>query len=394
MVWAGMVSAVDGASDGSVYAAGSFTAAGVVAANRIARWDGFQWHPLGSGITGVTFSDCSSALAVGPDGSLYVGGCFNEIGGVAANGIARWDGAQWHALGSGMGGSGPEGVFALVFGPDGSLYAGGYFSNSGGVSVSNIARWDGSQWHPLGSGVNSRVYALAFGPDGSLYAGGWFTTAGGIAAHGIARWDGSQWYPLGSGMGGVFSSRVAALAVGSNGSLYAGGDFTTAGGVAANYIARWDGAQWHSLGSGTSHRVWDLAIGPSGSLYAGGDFTTAGGVAANYIARWDGAQWRPLGSGMNSAVNALAFGSDDLLNAGGWFTTAGSVAANHFAQWNGEAVRRCDFNDSGVVDVADIMIVAALWNQPAGPPYDLDGDGLITVVDIQRVARWWGWAVP
>lgn len=47
-----------------------------------------------------------------------------------------------------------------------------------------------------------------------------------------------------------------------------------------------------------------------------------------------------------------------------------------------------------MVDVGDIMIVAALWNQPAGPPYDLDGDGVITVVDITRTTRWWGWPVP
>ena len=86
-------------------------------------------------------------------------------------------------------------------------------------------------------GMNTYVYALAVGPDGSLYAGGDFTTAGGVAAHHIARWDGTAWQPLGSGMdGGVY-----ALAVGPDGSLYAGGDFTTAGGVAANRIARWDG---------------------------------------------------------------------------------------------------------------------------------------------------------
>ena len=128
-----------------------------------------------------------------------------------ANGIARWDAAtsSWHPLGSGMNSS----VYALTYGPDGSLYAGGDFTTAGGVAANYIARWDAatSSWHSLGSGMNSSVRALAVGPDGSLYAGGGFTTAGGVAANAIARWDAatSSWHPLGSGMGGYYSLRSA-----------------------------------------------------------------------------------------------------------------------------------------------------------------------------------------
>ena len=45
--------------------------------------------------------------------------------------------------------------------------------------------------------------------------------------------------------------------------------------------------------------VYALAVDASGNLYAGGDFTTAGGVSANRIAKWDGSSWSALGSGMN-----------------------------------------------------------------------------------------------
>ena len=48
------------------------------------------------------------------------------------------------------------------------------------------------------------VYALAVsGSD--LYAGGYFTTAGGSAANDIAKWNGSSWSALGSGMDGVLA---------------------------------------------------------------------------------------------------------------------------------------------------------------------------------------------
>jgi hypothetical protein len=79
-------------------------------------------------------------------------------------------------------------VSALAFAPDGSLYTGGYFGAAGGVAANNIARWDGVQWHPLGSGTSSPVFALAFGADGSLYTGGQFTAAGGKPSSYIARW--------------------------------------------------------------------------------------------------------------------------------------------------------------------------------------------------------------
>jgi len=57
---------------------------------------------------------------------------------------------------------------------------------------------------------------------------------------------------------------------------------------------------------GTGGDVDALALDGSGNLYAGGWFPTAGGVPANYIARWDGSAWSALGSGMNTFLDAVA----------------------------------------------------------------------------------------
>ena len=150
--------------------------------------------------------------------------------------------------------------------------------------------------------MNSPVDALAVDGAGNLYAGGEFNSAGGVSANFIAKWDGAAWSPLGSGM----NWPVYALAVDGAGNLYAGGAFTTAGGVEVYCIAKWDGTAWLPLGSGMENAVQALAVDGAGNLYAGGAFTTAGGVSANYIAKWDGTAWSPLGSGMNNAVYALA----------------------------------------------------------------------------------------
>src|SRR5207244_8699931 len=110
----------------------------------------------------------------------------------------------------------------------------------------------------------------------------------------VAKWDGNGWSPLGSGMGGCrspyCSTYVLALAV-SGSDVYAGGIFLAAGGLTANSIAKWDGNNWSTLGSGVGTgfydgTVWALAVNGS-NLYVGGDFYTAGGLVVRGIAKWN-----------------------------------------------------------------------------------------------------------
>src|SRR3954468_16463231 len=51
---------------------------------------------------------------------------------------------------------------------------------------------------------------------------------------------------------------------------------------------------WTALDGGVSNKVWALAVsgsGSNGNVYAGGEFTLAGGNSANYVARWNGMNW-------------------------------------------------------------------------------------------------------
>jgi hypothetical protein len=286
-----------------------------------------------------------TAWAMFPNGDLIAGGAFSSVGGVAARNIARWNGWAWAPLGSGMEESFHDAdVYALAPLPNGDLIAGGSFYSAGGVAANNIARWNGSTWAPLGSGMNRSffdngpVYSLAVLPNGDLVAGGNFVTAGGVPANKIARWSGSIWAPLGSGMGGM-NPFVTAMAILPNGDLVAGGRFSSAGDAVVNSIARWNGLNWAAMGSGVdgSGGVTALALLRNGDLVAGGSFQSVGGVAVNNIARWNGSTWSPLGSGMDGQVSTLAVLANGDLVASGYFTTAGEVAVNHIASWNGAA---------------------------------------------------------
>jgi hypothetical protein len=90
-----------------------------------------------------------------------------------------------------------------------------------------------------GSGASTQVYTLTTLPGGDLIAGGNFTTAGGVPANFVARWNGSIWSALGSGMTGGNFTVVNSLITLPSGDLIAGGQFTTAGDVFAPYLARW-----------------------------------------------------------------------------------------------------------------------------------------------------------
>jgi hypothetical protein len=359
----------------NLYAGGIFPLAGTNAVYSIAQWDGVNWSPLNSGLGNSINSPSVYALTVWSN-YLYVGGDFGSADGNPANYIAQWDVSSnsWAGFGSdGLNGY----VYALAV-MGGDVFLGGDFSNAS----QNIAQWDGANWTGLGLGLNRAVYTLTV-LSTNLYAGGLFTTADGNPANYVASWDGNSWSPLGSGLSAADPryTEVDALAVlGKN--LYVGGNFTTADGTAANYIAQWDGTNWSALGSGMSGPVNALAA--SGNLvYAGGTFTNAGANPANYIAQWDRSSWSALGSGVNGAVNALAVSGSNVY-AGGSFTNAGTSTANYIAKWNGSSWTPLGSGMDGPVD-ALVMSGSDLY---VGGSFTNAGGSVVNNIAMWDGSRW------
>lgn len=321
-------------SSDAFYVGGLFTLIGNTSAQSIARIDKVTGAVtgLGQGVSNGSSSSSVTAIAV-VGGDVYVAGNFTHAGGVPASRIARWNGSSWSALGSGVNASVQE---LRAMGTD--LIVAGNFTLAGGASGANrLARWDGTQWSAIGStGANSSVSGLLV--DGTnLYVCGSFTSIGGVSATRAAKWDGSAWSALGTGLN---NSATCIAKTGAD--IYFGGIFTTAGGVATERVARWDGTAWSAVSlvipnpngySGLT--VNDLAV-YGGMLYVGGGFNayTYGSTVGSYLSRWDGSAWSSVGEdNIDAAVNQMLATSNGLITVGRFGFPQSRVARWDGAEW-------------------------------------------------------------
>ena len=327
----GVVTALTCRPNGDIVAAGDFQVADGVATNRIARWSGTTWSAMGTGPNASIYTAINAVTSL-PNGDVIVGGSFISIDGVPANRIARWDGAAWTPLGSGLSGV----AYTLLSAPNGDVLVGGMFIDAGGVAATGIARWSGTTWSSIGGGLSNQATAMAWAPNGDLAVGGAFTQAGGNSALRAARWNGTAWSGFGTGLGTFFApDAVRAVVVLPNGEVVFGGSFAVAGGATVLNLASWSGSAWNPLVPASVGTVEAILGLPNGDVLVGGTFSQLDGVAANRIARWNGSTWAPLGSGVSGTVRKIVrLANGDIVVAGS-FQTAGGAPANRIARWDG-----------------------------------------------------------
>ena len=410
--------AVPDAGGDALYVGGSFTSAGANE-QRIARFDGTAWSGLGEGIPEFThglFGCCAKVHSVawyddGTGPALFVGGDFIMAGQLVVESIAKWQGGQWHAVGGGLLGAPgctecPPRVYSMsVFNPGGGprLYLGGSFQGAGTLTVNHAASWDGLVWAGLAGGVDSTQPGQPTPPwimrtdlfGGALYAAGQFTVAGGVSADSVARWTGTAWQGVGglgpNGPEGPFAygNATAVFDDGRGPALYVAGEFQTAGGVAARNIARYDGAAWSAVGGGVNAQVRCMEVfddGTGDALYVGGDFDEAGGQAARFIARWNGEAWSPVGGGLESAPYAMEVArhaGKDYLYVGGWFQDAGGVPGTRYLARYTSCPAAC-YPDCNADGVRNLADFGCFTTKFAlGAPYaDCNGDGVLKLSDF------------
>ncbi len=342
----GTVTALNTDNPGVLYAGGNFTnAGGHPNADRIAKWDGTAWSAIG----GVPLTNGQVFAIAYHAGKVYVGGTFQNAGGhPKADFLAAWNGSTWS---SPCTSTTAEPAFAAhvsalqIIGN--TLYVGGAFADGARIpSADRLVACDlttGTASSTVDSEAHqfsgSGVYALTADSNGTLYAGGGFTDLTGIPeADNVASYSAGSWHAMGSGpVSGAVQDFVRSLTAHGT-DVYVGTDAVNVAGIArADHVAKWNGSSWSALGSNTagdngwfSNGFTIDALATTGSiLVAAGSFQNANLIAtADDLAYFDGVHWRPIGSDgagngpLNGHPTALGI-TGGKVYVGGAFTAAG-----------------------------------------------------------------------
>ncbi len=338
------VAAVLPATDGGFWIFGDFTSVAGQPRNRIARLNRFgqldDAYVPASGLNGAVYG--ARAL---PDGTMLVWGAFNNYNGQSTPSLMRLapDGTRDATFATPIFNSAVRAV--QPYATD-QWIVGGSFTNVGGVPTGGVVRLNADGSHDTGfsvaTGTDNAVHAVAAAEDGTVYAGGAFTSFAGQTAPGLVRLNANgavdPEFTVGEGAGG---SVVRALYLDDAGRLWVGGSF-----------ALWDGATRRGLvrlasdgsvdtnflgGIGTSINGSVNVLEPTadGRVYVAGRFSSLGGGERRGLVRvYPSGTIDPyfdIGEGFNNEVLAVEPLADGRIAVAGAFTQARGTDRNRLA---------------------------------------------------------------
>ena len=368
----------------------SFTTTGAFAGNE--NWSAAFAFP---GINGrVEHSIEDSA------GNLYITGDFTSINGTRTNGIARWDGTSWFAMGQVVDGSYTD----MALDSQGNLYV---VYRPAESAVRTIVRWNGSTWSDFGAGVSdeSSFSNIMIDSSDNLYAGGDFFTKDGNPFY-AAKWVDGGWASLGTGLRSVPWSMV----------INSSGELLAVDGSALNYdmkIRKLAGDTWIDFEDSVTGRIYAMIVGPDGALYAGGhSFGSSTGSFYTGVARWsedtvvcisdgqvggcsDG--WTQISEGISptwgpyTGVRDLAFDQSGTLYVGGNLRSPFEPNQQHIVQWDGSDMLELAAGIAG--DSVNSINILANGDVLAGGQFDLvDSAAQLDNIAVYDGSEWSGFA--
>jgi len=441
----GSVLAIARQADGSLILGGDFTLIDGVPRAHLARLTpagtlDANWNPSADGIV--------RALATDAFGNVFAGGDFASVGG------------QPHRLVAKMSGSGPGAVddawdpgfvdddtslsfdvLTLAVDASGAVFAGGDFHEVGGQHRDYLAKLSGlgdgavdPDWNPA---VATSVHSLAIDPTGWIYTAqsplltpicsqgvicdcdviciGKFSTAGdGLPA--------ADWMAPSSPSGAP-----TALAIASDGTLYATGGFSSGANVVrflpsghgaidtrwtptttayatalaldgddTLYVASDSISKLSTEPSGAVVVAWTAPATPtfsaltvaSGTIYVGGAFTQSYFQSTDFgllqLSPADGSRSPTVEAEKPGSVNAIAFQHDGGTIVGGRFLRAGTAHRNYLARIAADGSLDADWNPAPpspinalAVDSDDAVYAGTGSTNYDGGPVDLSASALL-----------------
>ena len=239
-------------------------------------------------------------------GNVYVGGAgLGSANGVSVSGIAKWDGSSFsNALTSGF----PAGlIFGMTANPSETLYfidGNNLYRLSGTTAVLQITPND--------------IHTIDIDGSGNVYGASWETAT-------VYRWNGSSRLDV-----QYSGDEIEKVTVSSSGTVYTG----SFSGQIRTFTSSLTGEVLIGQLGGASG-VYSIDAVGSSDLYVAGDFSSVSGVSASSIARYNGSSWSALGSGISGGiVTSIESDMDNRVVATGMFSSAGGKTRFHVAEFN------------------------------------------------------------
>ncbi|MGW8185212.1 MAG: Ig-like domain-containing protein [Candidatus Moraniibacteriota bacterium] len=356
-------------SDGKMIVGGSFTSIDGVTVNRIARLNADGTLDTSFNV-GTGANNTVSAIAVGSDGKVMIGGWFTSYNSVAISRVARLnnDGSLDATFNPGLGptkngddGWYTAGIIDIGIQSDGKMLIGGWFGLYDGQVATNMVRinpdgsldtsYDFTNYYMRG------VYEIEVQPDNSIFVAGGGAWISSIELYrgGIVHYNSDMSVDIDFNRGRGPNGTVHSVAVQSDGKMVVGGYFSTYDDFGRLYIARAnaDGSvdETFDPGTGANEPVYVVSVQTDGKIIIGGDFTIYNGTAVNRIARLnaDGTldTTFAVGAGFDDEVYAVAIQSDGKIIIGGKFNTYNGEAADSIVRLNADGTLDTSFEDSG-----------------------------------------------
>jgi trimeric autotransporter adhesin len=325
---------------GTAYIGGSFTTVNGTTRNRLAAFDAatgnlLPWNPNANGVV--------RALKVSPAGTrVYAGGDFTVVGGVgryrvAALGPTSGTPFAWSPYVN-------DSVKSITTSNSGAtVYVGGDFNSAAGAGRPHLAAFNATSGNlsttfkpnvSNGTGNFATVLSMDVHPDGNtIYFSGDFALVNGRSRRNAAAVSTGvatlrTWSPSSS------ADVAAEIDVSASGrTVFLGGRST--GGYVQAYGPNLGGAPvWNVATNGDVEAI----VVSSSLVYAGGHFTTVGGVSRGHLAALLASgggltSWNPGADGSLGAFDAAITSSR--VAFGGEFTHIGSETHQGIAQFSG-----------------------------------------------------------